>query len=297
MFCSALLGISLGLAAEPDFESTPWRASAGPVHVLWAPDVAIMAAGFGSYFVLRDLGAGHAGGVSEPGGLDAIGQPTWDTRAGAASDFFGHALKYKGLNMPVLSMAGGAVFGALRHGGGQLGPSLGSGGAYFLVSMEALALNLGITESLKVAVGRPRPYTSVAFQQAYPEVYASDEIQDTLGEEEHYDAYKSWPSGHTSSSAVTSFCLATLVWRDLRADGAQPWVAGVAYGSATALTATTGLLRVKAGWHHSTDVISGGLLGAAVGTGVALWHTSGALTPSVATSEEGTPVLSLGGVW
>ena len=296
MFSLALLGVSLATAGDADFQTSPWRADAGPVHVLWAPDIVIMGAGFGSYFLLRDAGGANAGAVSDPHGLDAIGQPTWGPTAGAASDFFGHALKYKGLNMPVLSIVGVSVFGGIRHGSG-LGSGLGAGSAYFLVSMEALALNLGVTEALKVGFGRPRPYTSVAFQEAYPDVYASDGIQETLGEGSHYEAYKSWPSGHTSSSAVTSFCTATLIWRDLRESGAPPWVAGVSYGAATALTATTGFLRVKAGWHHTSDVISGGVLGAAIGTGVALWHTSGAIQPSVASNEDGTPVLSVGGVW
>lgn len=296
MFSLALLGVSLAVAGDGDVEASLWRGDAGPVHVLWAPDLAIMGAGFGGYLLLRDLGGGHAGAVSDPHGLDAIGQPTWSPRAGAASDFFGHALKYKGLNMPVLSMVGVGVFGGLRHGAG-VASGLGAGSAYFLVSIEALALNLGVTEALKVGVGRPRPYTSVAFQEAYPEVYASEEVQETFGADSHGEAYKSWPSGHTSSSAATSFCAATLIWRDLRASGAPPWVAGLSYGAATALTATTGFLRVKAGWHHTTDVVSGGVLGAAIGTGVALWHTTGALQPSVARSEDGAPTLSVGGVW
>lgn len=284
--------IASGLAlAEPGYTSSGWRASAGPVHYHWIPDLALTAASLGGLAALYQVGPRAPGGVAEPSGIDLPPAPRWSEGAAAWSDFFGHAGKYYGANVPVLSALGVGVFGGLRN------RHAGAGAVYSLVAIEAVSLDLVVTEVIKVAVSRPRPYTALAFQQAEPEAYAGDTIQEDLSEEGHHDAYKSFPSGHTSSAGAATFAVATLVWRDLSSRGAKPWVAGAAYGGAAALTATAGWLRVEAGFHHPTDVIAGGLLGAAIGTGTAWLHTTGGLGPTATLTGEGAPVLSFQGTW
>lgn len=286
--------LSLSLANAADFQITPWRADAGVVHSWWIPDLAITGASVGGLVWMYGLGPRDPGGVAEMHGIDVPPSPRWSPAAAAASDFFGHAGKYYGANLPVLGTLGAGVYGGLRQ------QSVGAGAVWTLVMMESVGVDLLVTEVLKDTISRPRPYTSLAFQQALPEVYASDTIQHELSEEGHYDAYKSFPSGHTSSTGSVTFSLATLIWQDLRSRGARPGVAGALYGGAAALTATTGTLRVIAGYHHPTDVIAGGLLGAGVGTGVALLHTrvgSRGVATSVSMSEDAAPTLTFSGVW
>jgi hypothetical protein len=68
-----------------------------------------------------------------------------------------------------------------------------------------------------------------------------------------------WPSGHTSSS----FCFATVAY-----DAYGPWVGVPLYGFATFV----GYERIDARNHNFSDVISGALIGIAIGHAVAHHH-------------------------
>ncbi len=276
------------------------RVDAGVVSVRWVPDLAVTGLSLGGLALLYGQGPRSPGGVAEMRGLDLPATPRWNPRADAISDAFSHPGAWYGANLPVLGALGVGVYGGLRE------QSLGAGAAWSLVAVESVSVDLFITEILKVAISRPRPYTAPAFQQTWPEAYASETLQHDLSEAGHYDAYKSFPSGHTSSAGAISFSVATLLWQDLRARGAAPWVAGLAYGGATALTASAGTLRVAAGYHHPTDVIAGGLLGAGVGIGTARLHTLGQDEAPLAVSvglgavgrgEERAPALRVEGAW
>lgn len=290
---SALLALSLA-HADPGFQSTLQRADAGVVQYYWIPDLAITSVSLGGLAWLHAQGPLDPGGVAEPRGIDLPETPRWSPTAAALSDFFGHPGKLYGANLPVLSALGVGVYGGLRN------DSAAAGAVWTLTAVEAVSVNLLVTELIKVTVSRPRPYTALAFQQAWPEAYRGETLTEDLSEEGHYDAYKSFPSGHTSASASASFAVATLLWRDLRSRGAEPWVAGLTFGGATAIAATTGTLRVVAGYHHPTDVIAGGLLGAGVGVGTVLLHTrepGAGPRAALSASGAGAPMLSFGGSW
>ncbi|GAG43592.1 unnamed protein product, partial [marine sediment metagenome] len=68
-----------------------------------------------------------------------------------------------------------------------------------------------------------------------------------------------WPSGHTSSS----FCMAAVLWESY-----GPWVGVPAYAFATYV----GYERIDARNHDFSDVVSGALIGMAIGHIVAQNH-------------------------
>lgn len=288
---AALLTLT-ALAGEPaDFDASLLRLRSDELSYYWAPELLGTGALVAGYFVFSDLKPTHVGGVAELRGLDAAKDPRWSPEAQAWSDLLGNPLTLSGLNLPVLSVLGVGVWGGVKDRNAL------AGAMHAMIVLEAYGVDIAVTELLKVGISRPRPYTSAAFQAAYPDLYASDEVQENLGAEGHYDAYKSMPSGHTSGTGTTAFSIATLLYRDAATHGGPVWVAPVAFGSAGALTATVGALRVAAGRHHPTDVIVGGLLGAGVGTGVAWLHTlPGAQGLSLGV-EQGGPAVAWGGVW
>jgi membrane-associated phospholipid phosphatase len=111
-----------------------------------------------------------------------------------------------------------------------------------VVWAEAFAVNALVTETLKVAVRRPRPYTGGV---------ALTVLDDDL----------SFPSGHTSYTAAATFAAA----RTIELSGGRPAECVAAYASATAITATVATMRVAAGKHYPSDVLAGAFLGAAAG--------------------------------
>jgi hypothetical protein len=114
---------------------------------------------------------------------------------------------------------------------------------YFQTGM----INFGLTAVVKSIVKRPRPY-----------VY-----QSTLSLEEKMtgDARQSFWSGHTSQTASMCFLTAQM-YADYHPD--SKWKP-VVWGAAAAVPLTTGILRMTAGKHFPTDVLTGYLTGAAIG--------------------------------
>jgi membrane-associated phospholipid phosphatase len=123
-----------------------------------------------------------------------------------------------------------------------------------LVLVETLAIDLAVTNLVKLAARRPRPYV-------YDDLVDADERTAP-------DAARSFFSGHTSMS----FCMATayshlFTLRHPR----SPWIVPVWLGT-HALAATTGYLRIHAGKHFWTDVIAGAAVGSAIGLLVTHLH-------------------------
>lgn len=112
-----------------------------------------------------------------------------------------------------------------------------------LLFTEALMVDGAVVELGKAAVRRPRPYTA------------------TQGVEDPEDLL-SFPSGHTAWVGTIGFFSARTF--DLSHD-LGPVELGLAYGTAGALTAGMGALRVAAGVHHPSDVLVGGLIGGCIG--------------------------------
>lgn len=113
-----------------------------------------------------------------------------------------------------------------------------------------------VTLGLKRAIGRPRPYWQAGRCVAEGEDARCD---GEVVAKAHVLA--SMPSGHTSMVAASS--TAWVVRYALNND--DPVGLAVAASVATTLTTTTAIGRVKAGKHHPSDVVMGGLLGAGIG--------------------------------
>lgn len=122
-------------------------------------------------------------------------------------------------------------------------------GSLMIISYEVLSINYGITNIVKSAVNRTRPY-------AYNPDYTFEERTDR---ESRFSFY----SGHTSVTASMSFLWAK-VMTDYHPHMSKGYKIGI-WSFAALLPATTGYLRVKAGKHYPTDVITGYAIGALTG--------------------------------
>lgn len=122
---------------------------------------------------------------------------------------------------------------------------------------EGALLTYGITEVLKSAVSRVRPY---AYNTDLPESYRFRE-----------DVTSSFPSGHTSSTAYNCFFAAKVLNERFIDDDAIA-LKSLTWAVAATIPAVTGYLRTAAGKHFYTDVIGGYALGAIIGYGVPALH-------------------------
>jgi membrane-associated phospholipid phosphatase len=123
--------------------------------------------------------------------------------------------------------------------------------------METFGTTMALTGLTKELVRRARPY-----------VYNPDAPFDKKIER---DATSSFFSGHTSMSAANAF-FAAKVYADLNPD--SHWKPAVWTGAAI-LPLTVGLLRYSGGKHFFTDILTGYLVGTAVGILVPHLHRVG----------------------
>lgn len=107
----------------------------------------------------------------------------------------------------------------------------------------------GIGEVTKSFVGRPRPYT-----------------RGSEGFVDERDDFRSFFSGHTSTSAVMTALTVSSVLRFAPGKLSAPWVRAVIGGGAgLAYGLTTGSMRVLSAKHHWSDVLVGASVGASIG--------------------------------
>src|SRR5690349_4803038 len=177
-----LLTLSAALAQEPGFETTLWRAQSDELHYYWIPETAVTVALLGGYFAAGNLDPRIVGREAQLRGLRHDRDPRWSPTAAAWSDVLGLPTTNYGLNLPVMAVLGVGVWGGVRD------ESAGAGAMHSLIALESYMATVGVTETMKLAIARPRPYTSVSFQEAEAEAYAGEEIQLDLSEEGHYDA-------------------------------------------------------------------------------------------------------------
>ncbi len=128
------------------------------------------------------------------------------------------------------------------------------GFAIFGMFLESYFIIDGITVFIKGTAKRYRP---LVYNPNAP-------IEERLST----SARLSFPSGHTSVSAMSTF-FAAKIYSDLHPN--SKWKPLV-WGLAAVIPATTGYLRYKAGKHFPTDVITGYALGAAVGYLIPHFH-------------------------
>lgn len=123
-----------------------------------------------------------------------------------------------------------------------------------VIIMESGLFSAGLTNTVKELVRRPRPYL---YNEAVPSsAYHPGE-----------DAVSFW-SGHTANMAAVSFSCANLVQRS----NASPGLKTATWIGAALAPAAMGYLRVRAGRHFPTDVLTGYVVGAAVGFVVPYFH-------------------------
>lgn len=121
--------------------------------------------------------------------------------------------------------------------------------------LETLLIANGIKEWTKLLVYRARPYM-------YFDDYPEDKLEDG-------DWNCSFPSGHTTL-AFAGAAFTTMVFCQCFPNSNWKYaVAGISFGMA----AITGGLRMASGNHFFTDVITGAVIGTAVGFAVPYMHT------------------------
>ena len=169
-------------------------------------------------------------------GIDRISLGRWEPRAHRNSNLlFGAAVG--------LSLATGIL---AQQGEQPLVP--------VVIILESGFLASGITNTVKEAVRRPRPYL---YDPAIP-------VELHMGRDDHHSFW----SGHTSVTAALTFSTAHVVQHSDASPGGKTatWV-----GAAT-VPAAMGWLRVRSGRHFPTDVLTGYAFGALVGWAVPYLH-------------------------
>ncbi len=129
-----------------------------------------------------------------------------------------------------------------------------SWGKATVILLETFAMTYATTNLVKFAVRRPRPYS-----------YDPD---NTVGDPGENDARLSFFSGHSSLAfAMASAYASVFQARHPRSRWVAPiWVLGMSVASITAVA------RVEAGKHFWTDVITGAVVGTAIGVAVPALH-------------------------
>jgi membrane-associated phospholipid phosphatase len=134
-----------------------------------------------------------------------------------------------------------------------------------VVYAQALVLTIGLTQVLKFTVGRLAPFVYTPYETPADVLFG-------------LDAARSFPSGHTSTAFVAAAVLVVGWW--LR-DSSRSMRVVVLFAALSAASAV-GVLKVVAGYHYWTDVLSGALIGAAIGVLVTALHRRAAHGPASA---------------
>ncbi len=139
-----------------------------------------------------------------------------------------------------------------------------------LIYGEALAVNLALYTGIKHAVGRPRPYTysEAADVQAYALTQGND-------------ARQSFFSGH-SSTTFTAAVSGSWLYAQSSPDVTMRTAV---WATSLTLAGATADLRVRAGKHFPSDVLTGAAVGTLIGYGIPRLHYWGRKTRSLTTPE------------
>jgi membrane-associated phospholipid phosphatase len=138
-------------------------------------------------------------------------------------------------------------------------------GTDLVVYGQALAINELLTQILKAAIRRPRPYAYLD-----PATLDGPARAELIADQMEADAAWSFPSGHTSAAFAAGTAGATLLTLELL--GRAHWAIAVAWVGGVGVAGTTAAMRVLAGRHFPSDVVTSALLGSAVGIAVPLAH-------------------------
>ena len=139
---------------------------------------------------------------------------------------------------------------------GLLGAAHGQGPRFVnstLVFGETLAVNLALNGMTKLLFPRSRPYT-----------YAHDHG----GYDDPRDYRISFYSSHSSNSFAAAMSGSYLFAESTR----SAWAKRGAWAASFALAGATATLRVRAGRHYYSDIVTGALLGSTIGIVVPVLH-------------------------
>ena len=205
-----------------------------------------------------------------PEGLDAgvAGVPEAEGVVPMMSD----VLAYGGVGLGLIAAP---IYGATHRGKGADGKGRAAW-AHGVVFAQTVTTTITITDVMKTASRRPRPYT-------HADGFEVTEADDQM----------SFPSGHSSTAGAASF---GLVHQIVLTSDLSPGAAAGLYGAATAWTASTAALRVAARKHYPTDVLMGSLLGASVGIVVPELHRASRMRLSAGRDSDRT-MVALSGAW
>jgi membrane-associated phospholipid phosphatase len=201
------------------------------------------------------------GDESEIGKFDRLALNRFDNSSKIASDIL----------LPV-AIAAPLVYHAIEAGVQRRGYSRVRGrgflaryGTDLIIIAQAISINALVTQILKTAVRRPRPYTFTD-----PTEVPASERQALIDAQSGTQADWSFPSGHTSTAFVATTAGATLLTLELL--GRSKWAIATAWIGGLGVASTVGILRVTAGRHFPSDVVTSALLGIGIGVAVPLAH-------------------------
>lgn len=176
----------------------------------------------------------------EVNGLDRLFMKPYNKDISFVSDRFLETMKVVPFVLPVFE-----YFGGNRNQSFPLA----------VMYVEASVINNSVTNLIKMAVVRARPY--MYFDSSYEKGIESG------------DWANSFPSGHTSQ-VFTAAAFLSYTFGKLHPD--SPFKIPV-YVTAFGLAMTTGILRMESGFHFFTDVVTGALIGTSIGILVPWLHT------------------------
>ena len=179
----------------------------------------------------------------------------------------------------MMAVAFGVVDSAItrKHDGWR------SGAIKFTLYAESALTTSALTEIVKQTVQRPRPCTYQP-ERRYREGLACSPTDD--------DAYLSFFSGHTATTAALS---ATATYMAFREDSEGGSRGPLTLAGGLALTGFVAAERMRAGKHFPTDVLTGAAVGAAVGVLVPHLHFSARGSSSPSGGARGSAMLSSDG--
>lgn len=153
-----------------------------------------------------------------------------------------------------------------------------------LVILEAITVASDLNQIVKFAVGRERPFVH-------------DLSPDDKGKtSQPSDNNLSFFSGHTTLAFVSAVSAGTVA--TLKGYKAAPWI----WGTGLTLAAATGYLRIAADKHYFIDVMTGALIGSAVGVLVPWLHRPGSSQGAQVSGVSASPLnrggtFGISGVW
>jgi len=209
-----------------------------PYKLSWAVDVPISTAALGmgiSYIILDyqtpSLTENYINSLrrKDVWGMDRDATYNWSEPIAYTSD----ALMYTSFTLPFLLFADNKI----RKDYLKIG----------VIYAEVFALTAAVTSLTKNLVKRPRPF-----------VY-NENVE--LHFKQERSAQYAFFSGHTSITAAMCFMTAKIFNDYNKGSKAVPWV----WAAAATVPAVTGILRQQSGNHFWTDVLTGYVIGAAIG--------------------------------